>query len=157
MEVLICSLTVCDAAGTVSAVPSRPSPGLGARKGHPARNGTKSGRKCPFSFLSFEIKLTPSFRLFPGTLHFLPSWRVWRVRPPSGNLCTEPSTVTPGAGLCVSSPEPPSHPLSLCNAWCNKWDLRLRLLHRWSERFADIECSVRWSMNTASGGGVMLI
>lgn len=36
------SLTVCGAAGTPSADPSRPSPGPGARKYHPARSGTGS-------------------------------------------------------------------------------------------------------------------
>lgn len=52
MEVLMRTLTVCDAAGRFSAVPSRPSPRLGAHTDHPTRNDTKSGRKCPFSFLS---------------------------------------------------------------------------------------------------------
>lgn len=59
---------------------------------------------------------------FHGTLHFLPSWTVWHARLPLGNPCREPPTVTLGAGLFVSSPEPPSCPLCLGIAWCNRWN-----------------------------------
>lgn len=73
---------------------------------------------------------TQSPPFFGGASHFLPSWTVWRARLPSGNLCTEPSTVSPGAGLFVSSPEPPSCPLSLGAAWCNRWDWVKAFQHR---------------------------
>lgn len=80
-------------------------------------------------FHSFHISLSsdPVSGLSAEHHAPLPSWTLWHARPPSGNLCRAPSTVTPGAGLCVSSPEPPSRPLSLGSAWCNRWDVRLRL------------------------------
>lgn len=56
--------------------------------------------------------------------------------------------MTPGAGLFVSSPEPPSSPLSLCIALCNKWNS--------VKVSAQMEPEIRYSILEGRRGGSVL-